>query len=153
MSSIVSVNGKTYCLPSGNVSVIGNKAYCDGKLVEDCNDFKEKEITIVVEGDNNSVSLDSGDIIVRGNARDVNGKSGDIEIYGNANNVSTMSGDVEIKGSVYGNVNTVSGDVRTRQIKNKAFEADFEAMCGDNIPRKKRTSWFTDLLNSVLGEN
>ena len=40
----VYVNGKKYILPNGNVSVVNNKVYWNGILVEDCDLFKEKII-------------------------------------------------------------------------------------------------------------
>lgn len=110
----VTVNGKTYNLPNGNVSVIGSIVYCNGKIVTDCDEFDAKEITIIVQGDNNTVSSDGADITVNGNANNVSTKSGDVEISGNANEVSTVSGDIEVMGSIHGNCKTVSGDIKQR---------------------------------------
>ena len=110
----VTVNGKTYNLPNGNVSVIGNIVYCNGKIVTDCDEFDAKEITIIVQGDNNTVSSDGADITVNGNANNVSTKSGDVKISGNANEVSTVSGDIEVMGSIHGNCKTVSGDIKPR---------------------------------------
>ena len=44
------VNGKKYILPNGSVSVVNNKVYWNGILVEDCDLFKEKTINITIEG-------------------------------------------------------------------------------------------------------
>ena len=120
--NIVTVNGKTYNLPNGNVSVIGSIVYCNGKIVTDCDEFEEKEITIVVQGDNNTVSSDCADITVNGNANNVSTKSGDVEISGNANEVSTVSGDIEVMGSIHGNCKTVSGDIKTSWFKELLFK-------------------------------
>lgn len=169
MGSIVTVNGKTYNLPSGNVSVIGNKVYCDGKLVEDCNDIKEKEITIIVYGENNTIKTDCGDITVNGNANNVSSASGDIQIAGNTNNVSTTSGDVTIRGDIHGNCQTLSGDIKAKQIRNNVHDFttgkanDFttqEIIAGVEAQRvkpqvykaKKKTSWFKELLFAIFGE-
>ena len=46
----VYVNGKKYILPNGSVSVVNNKVYWNGKLVEDCYLLKEKIINITIEG-------------------------------------------------------------------------------------------------------
>lgn len=44
--NIVTVNGKTYNLPNGNVSVIGSIVYCNGKIVTDCDEFDAKKIKV-----------------------------------------------------------------------------------------------------------
>lgn len=139
--NIVTVNGKTYNLPNGNVSVIGNKVYCNGKLVEDCNEFEAKEITIVVQGDNNTVTSEGANITVNGNANNVSTKSGDIWIGGDANDVSAVSGDIEVIGSVHGNCKTVSGDIKEHGSNNVM-----------TVTNKNKTSWFKELLFKIFGE-
>lgn len=159
--NIVTVNGKTYNLPSGNVSVIGNKVYCDGKLVEDCNGIKEKEITIIVYGENNTIKTDCGDITVNGNANNVSSASGDIQIAGNTNNVSTASGDVTIRGDIHGNCQTVSGDIKAKQVRNNVHDFTTREIIADLETQgvkpqvykaKKKTSWFKELLFAIFGE-
>lgn len=149
--NVVTVNGKTYNLPNGNVSVIGNKVYLNGKLVEDCNEIKQKEITITIEGDNNTVSLEAGNITVKGNANDVSTKSGDIEVSGDANDVSTVSGDIEVFGNVRGNCRSVSGDVRVRGLKvdyNGPKEKDKDVL--EQIDEEhKYTSWFDSIIKRI----
>ena len=64
----VNINGKTYTAPDGcSVSVINNKVYFNGKLAEDFNDWKEKNIEIKVEGNCKEVKADAGNITVEGN--------------------------------------------------------------------------------------
>ena len=154
--NIVNVNGKTYNLPNGNVSVIGNIVYCNGKIVTDCDEFDAKEITIVVHGDNNTVSSDGADITVNGNANNVSTKSGDIEINGNANEVSTLSGDIEVAGSINGNCKTVSGDIKAKQVKNNTnrliADAETEGIEPQIYKIKKKGSWFKELLFKIFGE-
>lgn len=149
--NVVTVNGKTYNLPNGNVSVIGNKVYLNGKLVEDCNEIKEKEITIIIQGDNNTVSLDAGNITVKGNANDVSVQSGDIEIGGDANDVTTMSGDIEVFGNARGNCHSISGDVRVKGLKvhyKWPKEKDKDVL--EQIDEEhKYTSWFDSIIKRI----
>ena len=141
--NIVTVNGRTYNLPNnGNVSVIGTIVYFNGKPVVDCEDFEEKEITIVVNGDNNTVTSDCGNIKVNGNAGNVSTKSGDIEISGNANEASTVSGDIDVMGSIHGNCKTVSGDIKARKVSNNDSQ----------VVSENKTSWFKELLFSIFGD-
>ena len=98
----VTINGKTYTAPDGcSVSVINNKAYFNGKLAEDFNDWKEKNIKIKVEGNCTEVKADSGDIIIEGN---VDG------------NVSSDVGDIKVRGDVKGNVSTNCGNISSHHI-------------------------------------
>ena len=154
--NIVTVNGKTYNLPNGNVSVIGSIVYCNGKIVTDCDEFEAKEITIVFQGDNNTVSSDGANITVNGNANNVSTKSGDIEISGNANEASTVSGDIEVMGSIHGNCKTVSGDIKAKQVHNNTnmFIADVETegIKPQIYEIKKKGSWFKELLFKIFGE-
>ena len=111
MASTVIVNGKKYTLPGGNVSVIGNKVYCNGKLVEDCNEIKEKNITVVVNGNIDKVSSDVANIVVNGNANYVETDTGDIKIAGDVSgNVSSDTGDIRC-GNIGGNAETSTGDI------------------------------------------
>ena len=152
----VTINGKTYNLPNGNVSVIGNIVYCNGKIITDCNEFDRKEIIITIQGDNNTVTSEDANITVNGNANNVSTKSGDIWIYGDANDVSAVSGDIEILGTVKGDCKTVSGDIKAKQDHNNTnmFIADVET---EGIkPKiykiKKKSSWFKELLFKIFGE-
>ena len=154
--NIVNVNGKTYNLPNGNVSVIGNIVYCNGKIVTDCDEFDSKEITITVQGDNNTVTSEGANITVNGNANNVSTKSGDIEINGNANEVSTLSGDIEVTGSINGNCKTVSGDIKAKQVKNNAnriiADVETEGIEPQIYKIKKKGSWLKELLFKIFGE-
>lgn len=116
-NTTVQINGKTYNLPSGNISVIDNKIYCDGKLVENCNEIKDKVISIKITGDNCHVSCASGDIIINGSAVNAETQSGDISITGNVDGTCrTVSGDITVKGDIHGDCHTVSGDITAKRI-------------------------------------
>lgn len=111
MASTVIVNGKKYTLPGGSISVIGNKVYCNGKLVEDCNEIKEKNITIIVNGNVDKVSTDTSNITINGNANNVETDTGDIKVTGDVSgNVSSDTGDIHC-GNIGGNAKTSTGDI------------------------------------------
>lgn len=109
--NVVVVNGKKYATNGGSISVIGNKVYCDGELLSDCDEFKEKVINIVVNGNvDGYVKTTSGNIKLQGSVGEIETTSGDVDIVGNVGNVKTVSGDVKAK-KILGNVKTVSGDI------------------------------------------
>ena len=111
MANTVIVNGKKYTLPGGSVSVIGNKVYCNGKLVEDCSEIKEKNITIVVNGNVDKVSTDTSNITINGNVNNVETDTGDIKITGDVSgNVSSDTGDIRC-GNIGGNAKTSTGGI------------------------------------------
>ena len=107
----ITVNGKTYTCEGNNISVVNGEIYCDGKLVIDCNNIKEKNIKIVVNGDVENLDCGSADATINGNCCNIKTGSGDVTIKGDVSgDVSTGSGDVEC-GNVGGNIKTGSGDV------------------------------------------
>jgi hypothetical protein len=109
----ICINGKTYDVGDGNVSVINNEVYCNGKLVSDLKDFSEKKIRIIIEGDlKGDLKTSSGDVEITGNVGgSVQTQSGDVDISGTVGgSITTMSGDVKC-GNVGGSVSTMSGDI------------------------------------------
>lgn len=102
----VNVNGKTYNAPDGcSVSVINNKVYFNGKLAEDFNDWKEKNIEIKVEGNCKEVKVDAGNINIKGNVE---------------GNVNTDAGNISIEGDVIGNVTADCGNISANHISGNA---------------------------------
>ena len=65
MSSVI-INGKTITIDGNcnNVSVINNKVYVNGKLIQDCDEIKEKNIKITIDGNVGSIETGSADIII-----------------------------------------------------------------------------------------
>ena len=97
----VNINGRTYTAPDGcSVSVINNKVYFNGKLAEDFNDWKEKNIEIKIEGNCTEVKADAGNITIEGN------------VEGDA---SSDAGNIKIRGDVKGNAQTDCGNIRGAQ--------------------------------------
>lgn len=124
MATKISINGKVYQSPSGNITMTNDKIIIDGKDVTP----SEKEIYIIVNGDINhlnathtneinvignvdEIRTSSGDVTVAGGVKQsITTSSGDVKVKRNTGNVKTMSGDVKIKGNT-GTINTVSGDI------------------------------------------
>ena len=109
----ICVNGKTYEVEGGNINVINNEVYCNGKLVSDLNKVAEKEIKITIEGNlEGDLKTSSGDVKIEGDVKgSVQTQSGDVDVSGAVGgSISTMSGDVEC-GNVGGGVSTMSGDI------------------------------------------
>lgn len=110
----VTINGKTYTAPGGcSVSVINNKVYFNGKLAEDFNDWKEKNIEIKVEGNCKEVKVDAGNITVEGNVEgDASSDAGNITVRGDVKgNAKTDCGHIKAK-QIFGNATTDCGNIR-----------------------------------------
>ncbi len=108
----IKIGQKNFSFSGNNVSIVGGKAYIDGKLI----DLEDKDKYIVVEqisiaGDCGDVTAETGNVSVQGNAQRVKTMSGDVECSDVTGSVETMSGDVTC-GKIGGSVKTMSGDVR-----------------------------------------
>ena len=115
----VYVNGKKYTLPNGSVSVINNKVYWNGKLVEDCDLFKEKTININIEGNvEGDIKCDTIESInIKGSCKNIETHNGEVKIGGDvAGNISTHNGNVSCH-NIHGDVKTHNGNI------NKSFFA------------------------------
>lgn len=112
--TVVNINGRTYNVPDGNVSVINNKIYCNGKLYVSGDDRENSPCNITITGDNISVKTTSGNVIVNGNA----------------GNIITTSGDINVKGDVIGNCKTTSGDINAKQVFNEKVENTYRNNTG-----------------------
>jgi len=129
----VIINGKTYTAPDGcSISVINNKAYVNGKLLENFNDWKEKNIEIKVEGNCKEVKADVGNITISGN------------VEGNA---SSDAGNITIRGDVKGNAKTDCGNIKAHHIFGNA-----STDCG-NVNGNMRISSFGNFSSNICGYN
>lgn len=100
--NVVNINGRTYSAPDGvSVSVVNNKVYFNGKLAEDFNDWKEKNIEIKIEGNCAEIKADAGNITIKGNVE---------------GNVNTDAGNISIEGDVKGNVIADCGNISANHI-------------------------------------
>ena len=134
MSSIVSINGKKYTAPDGcSVSVINNKVYFDGKLAEDFNDWKEKNIEIKIQGNCHDVKTGAGNITVEGN------------VEGDA---STDAGNIKVRGDIKGNASTDAGNISSHHIFGNA-NTDCGNINGHNA-NGKTTSWIKEIFEDLF---
>lgn len=115
----------------GNIVINGRRLTLNGDLVKDFNDVDEKVIYVIINGDVNSISVDSCEQVeVKGNADSVKTISGDVKVDGCVSgNLSTVSGDVDC-GDVGCGVSTTSGDVRC-----KSIGGDVKTISGDIVSR------------------
>lgn len=90
----VIVNGKTYESNGGIVSVKGDKVYINDKMIEDCSN--EKEINLTINGD----------------CKDIE-SAGNVDIKGNVHGYIEAGGAVTIKGYTTGNIDACNSVVIT----------------------------------------
>lgn len=81
---------------SSSVVITNGSITVNGKLIKDLNELDEKEINIIIEGDVESLTVDSCD---------------EIEVKGSAKNIKTHNGNVKVNNDVTGNVSTHNGNV------------------------------------------
>ena len=102
----VNVNGKNYEVPNGcSVSVINGKVYFNGKLADDFENYKEKNIEIIIVGNCGEVKVDIGNVTVKGSVE---------------GNVNADTGNIRIEGDVHGNVTTDMGNISAAHIAGNA---------------------------------
>ena len=87
---MININGVSY--QGNSISVTNGKVLIDGVDAG----IEGKEISIVVDGDLGSLSVDSCNYV---------------KVSGNCDQVKTMSGDIEVGGDVMGDCKTMSGDI------------------------------------------
>ncbi len=93
----ISINGRSYS--GNNVSISNGVVTIDGQVQLD--GAKLPTITINVQGNLDSLKVDS---------------CREVDVTGDVNNLQTMSGDVRVSGSVFGRVETLSGNVKAGSI-------------------------------------
>ena len=111
---MININGRNY---SGNILCIaGGKITIDGKVQSSLEEYPEKEINIVINGNPENVQCDVGTITVNGNvAKGVKNTNGDINVTGDVGgDVKTTNGSIEC-GNVNGDVDTTNGNIRHRK--------------------------------------
>lgn len=120
----VNINGKIYSAPDNCVvSVKDNKVYFSGKLQENLNDWKEKNIEIIVCGNCKEVKADAGNINIKGNVEgNVNADAGNISIEGDVRgNVTADCGNISAN-HISGNVSTDCGNIGHNSIFSKIIQ-------------------------------
>lgn len=101
MNKVV-INGKSYEVPNGNISIIGNKIYVDGKEFTEEMEKDSKIVDVIVYGNVSKIDC-QGSVEVKGNAENIN-------CGGSCSVNKDVAGDVSAGGSV--RCNNVKGTVR-----------------------------------------
>lgn len=96
MTNTIVINGVTISGGGQNVTIRNGKVIVDGKNVTP----DAKEINIFVTGNVQCIEADACQ---------------KISVTGDAGSVITQSGNVEVGGAIGGNVNTMSGDIKSHQ--------------------------------------
>lgn len=106
-------NKSTTITCSKSVIIKNGKVWIDGKEI----DTTDKVINVNITGNVDKIDIDyCNQLTVTGNCNSVNTVSGNVKIEGDvAKNVETTSGDVRTR-DIGGNVKTVSGDVVASKI-------------------------------------
>lgn len=110
------INGRTVTIDivgGMNLTLSGNVLTVNGKRIN-LDDEKDKNISIVVEGNVDRLEADAcDDLTIKGDVQNVKTASGDVKVGGDIKGaVQTMSGDVSARAITSGNISTMSGDVR-----------------------------------------
>jgi len=104
--SSVTINGQTF---SGrSISIVGDRIVIDGAEV---GDSLVGPISVVVNGNADSVETTAGSVEVTGAVGWIKTMSGDVHCSDVTGDVGTMSGDV-ICQKIAGNAKTMSGDIK-----------------------------------------
>lgn len=149
----VTINGKSYTAPDGcSISVVNNKVYVDGKLLENFNDWKEKNIEIKVEGNCKEVKADAGNITIGGNVEgDASSDAGNITIRGDVKgNAKTDCGNIKAH-HIFGNVSTDCGNINGNTYM-KTF-GNFSPNvngCNNTIVTHTKKNWFKTLIEDIF---
>lgn len=119
MASIM-INGRRIVTSGESISVMasGNDIYVNGSKInpDDYAAKDERVFNVVIEGDVDSVSNETGSITVNGASGSVKNISGDVRVAGSVTgSVSAVSGDVSVQGDIGGSVSTISGDIHEKR--------------------------------------
>lgn len=104
-NSTVTIDGRTF--NGRNVTIQGDKVIVDG---EEQTGSLIGPVTVVVNGNADSVETTSGTVRITGSAGRVKTMSGDVHCGDVQGDVGTMSGDVTCA-AIAGNAKTMSGDI------------------------------------------
>lgn len=132
----ITVNGKTYTAPDGcSINVINNKVYADGKLIEDCNEIKEKKIEIKIEGNCGKVEVDAANLTVNGNIE------GDVEVD---------AGNITCRGDIKGDVSVDAGNISCHHIFGNTDVDCGIVKGGGNSLNLGNGSWFNNITQKIF---
>jgi hypothetical protein len=136
----INVNGKTYTLPSGNISITNGIVKVNGKTVdlEDSN-LRVSVAQITITGNTGDIECSTADVIVNGESKSITTTTGDVSVGGNVSgDVRATTGSITAY-SIHGQCRTTTGDVRrTNNAPNKSMEVSMRMRDAEIIALKKR---------------
>lgn len=106
----VHINGMTFS--GSNLSIVGGKIFVDGKEVE-VKETKTKEIRVTVEGNIETLEVESGSVEIVGNVGNIEITSGNLKVTGDINgNAEITSGNIKVQGKIGGNASVSCGNIK-----------------------------------------
>lgn len=117
----VSINGKTYSVPDGYLSVTNGQIYVNGQLI-DTTDKIPSDVVIKVEGTLASLSVDNGSV----NCQNVNGNiyaKGHVNVNGNVSGRIDTDGHVNVIGKTMP-MNDISANINSPGSTGSNFTID-----------------------------
>ena len=107
------INGKKYDnISSGNLTILNNKVYVNGFLIENLNNIEEKNIKIEIYGDKNFISVDSCETVtVNGNVYNIKLTNGTITCDEIKNDVTITNGNIKAN-KIFGKCKVINGDIK-----------------------------------------
>ena len=100
-----------------NITITGNRIIIDGKDVTNNFAGKEKEISIIVTGNIETLFVDySKSIDIKGNVGNFNNGSGNVTCHDIEGDIHTGSGNIS-SNSIKGNVRSGSGNIKAEHIQ------------------------------------
>jgi len=105
----VHINGKSY--PGNNVTMINRKVFIDGKEI--IGEETEKEILFKIQGNLESLEIESGSVEVSGDVGTLEITSGNVKISGDVKgSVDLTSGNIKVQGKIEGNASVSCGNIK-----------------------------------------
>ena len=114
-SVVKTLKDEIFNITGDNIIANNSKIIVDGKVIFD-NTNQTHKVTIIVEGDCETVKTSLGEVDVKGTAGSVTTSLGDVHIGGAVTgHVDTTLGNVTVlNGNIMGSVKTTLGDVRCK---------------------------------------
>ncbi|MDV3426599.1 MAG: hypothetical protein LIR50_05350 [Bacillota bacterium] len=113
----VIINGHTYDVPNGNISIVNSKIFVDVKEFTvnglDIKNNIPKTVNITIEGNVNSVKCNGSVIVSNGEVHKRIDCGGSVDVAGNVDGLIDCGGSVRIRGYHTGDIDA-GGSVRTR---------------------------------------
>lgn len=105
----VHINGKSY--PGNNVTMTNGKVFIDGKEI--IGEETENEILFKIQGNLESLEIESGSVEVSGDVGTLKITSGNVKVTGDVKgSVDLTSGNINVGGKIEGNASVSCGNIK-----------------------------------------